>query len=59
MIHPVKICVNSLKIIFDLNVFFIKRNPNVPTVHFNYRFFEIEVAPNKFESWFGGGTDLT
>ncbi len=36
-----------------------KRNPNVPTLHFNYRFFEIEVAPNTFESWFGGGTDLT
>jgi len=35
------------------------RNPNVPTVHFNYRYFELEVAPNKFEWWFGGGTDLT
>lgn len=35
------------------------KNPYVPTIHFNYRFFEIEVAPNKFESWFGGGTDLT
>lgn len=35
------------------------RNPNVPTVHFNYRFFEIEVGENKYESWFGGGTDLT
>lgn len=35
------------------------RNPNVPTLHFNYRYFEIEVAPNKVESWFGGGTDLT
>lgn len=35
------------------------RNPNVPTLHFNYRYFEIEVAPNKYESWFGGGTDLT
>ncbi|CAF0870183.1 unnamed protein product [Brachionus calyciflorus] len=35
------------------------RNPYVPTVHFNYRYFELEVAPNKFEWWFGGGTDLT
>jgi coproporphyrinogen III oxidase len=35
------------------------RNPNVPTIHFNYRFFEIEVGENKYESWFGGGTDLT
>ena len=31
----------------------------MPTVHFNYRFFEIEVAPNQYEWWFGGGTDLT
>lgn len=35
------------------------RNPYVPTLHFNYRFFEIEVGENKYESWFGGGTDLT
>ena len=28
-------------------------------MHFNYRYFEIEVQPGKFESWFGGGTDLT
>jgi len=35
------------------------RNPNVPTLHFNYRFFEIEVGENQYESWFGGGTDLT
>lgn len=36
-----------------------KRNPNVPTLHFNYRFFEVETAPDKTEWWFGGGTDLT
>lgn len=35
------------------------RNPNVPTLHFNYRFFEVEIGPNQYESWFGGGTDLT
>lgn len=35
------------------------KNPNVPTLHFNYRFFQVEVGPNKYESWFGGGTDLT
>jgi coproporphyrinogen III oxidase len=28
-------------------------------MHFNYRFFQIEVAPNQHEWWFGGGTDLT
>ena len=28
-------------------------------MHFNYRFFEVEVAPGKTEWWFGGGTDLT
>ena len=37
----------------------LKTNPNVPTLHFNYRYFEVEVAPNKYEWWFGGGTDLT
>lgn len=40
------------------------RNPNVPTIHFNYRYFEVE-QPTEDESkkelmwWFGGGTDLT
>lgn len=35
------------------------RNPNVPTLHFNYRFFEVETSPGNTEWWFGGGTDLT
>ena len=35
------------------------RNPHVPTIHFNYRYFEIEDAEGKKHSWFGGGTDLT
>lgn len=40
------------------------RNPNVPTIHFNYRYFEIDQpASSGNESdkmwWFGGGTDLT
>lgn len=43
------------------------RNPNVPTVHFNYRYFEVEQPPTSDGSqeagrtmwWFGGGTDLT
>lgn len=34
------------------------RNPLVPTVHFNYRYFEIEDGSNS-QWWFGGGTDLT
>jgi coproporphyrinogen III oxidase len=36
-----------------------QRNPHVPTLHFNYRFFEVEIGPNQYEMWFGGGTDLT
>ncbi|XP_067621476.1 oxygen-dependent coproporphyrinogen-III oxidase isoform X1 [Eurosta solidaginis] len=34
------------------------RNPNVPTIHFNYRYFELE-SDNEKQWWFGGGTDLT
>lgn len=34
-------------------------NPMVPTVHFNYRFFEVDVEEGKSLWWFGGGTDLT
>jgi len=39
------------------------RNPHAPTIHFNYRYFEIldpkdpEGPPKAW--WFGGGTDLT
>jgi coproporphyrinogen III oxidase len=40
------------------------RNPNVPTIHFNYRYFEVEEEasngdPNLRRWWFGGGCDLT
>jgi len=36
------------------------RNPNVPTVHFNYRYFEVDDPKSgKIHWWFGGGTDLT
>ena len=36
------------------------RNPNVPTLHFNYRYFEVEDVTNKEKHWwFGGGTDMT
>ena len=34
-------------------------NPFIPTIHFNYRYFEVEVSGGKNWWWFGGGTDLT
>ncbi|TKK67827.1 oxygen-dependent coproporphyrinogen oxidase [Ilyomonas limi] len=35
-------------------------NPFVPTVHCNYRMFELyDEAHNVIDRWFGGGTDLT
>ncbi|XP_075975070.1 oxygen-dependent coproporphyrinogen-III oxidase isoform X2 [Anticarsia gemmatalis] len=34
------------------------RNPMVPTVHFNYRYFEVR-DKDGVQWWFGGGTDLT
>lgn len=34
------------------------RNPMVPTIHFNYRYFEVQ-ENNGIQWWFGGGTDLT
>lgn len=35
-------------------------NPHVPTVHCNYRMFELENAAGEaLDRWFGGGTDLT
>ena len=36
------------------------RNPNIPTVHFNYRYFEVNDTTNDEKHWwFGGGTDMT
>ncbi|KAH8305463.1 hypothetical protein KR018_006489 [Drosophila ironensis] len=35
------------------------RNPHVPTIHFNYRYFEVETDNGEKQWWFGGGTDLT
>lgn len=35
------------------------RNPMIPTIHFNYRYFEIENPDGTTQWWFGGGTDLT
>lgn len=34
------------------------RNPFVPTIHFNYRYFEVK-SGDDIQWWFGGGTDLT
>ncbi|GAB1606342.1 oxygen-dependent coproporphyrinogen-III oxidase-like [Argonauta hians] len=34
-------------------------NPHVPTIHFNYRYFETTAADGTVTWWFGGGTDLT
>ncbi|HSK11756.1 MAG TPA: oxygen-dependent coproporphyrinogen oxidase [Phnomibacter sp.] len=35
-------------------------SPLVPTIHFNYRMFELyDEAGNTIDRWFGGGTDLT
>src|SRR5690625_196667 len=36
------------------------QNPMVPTVHANWRYFELYDAQNKkIDAWFGGGQDLT
>jgi coproporphyrinogen III oxidase len=35
-------------------------NPFVPTVHANWRYFEMyDIEGTRIDSWFGGGTDLT
>lgn len=34
------------------------RNPLIPTIHFNYRYFEVK-SGDDVQWWFGGGTDLT
>lgn len=35
------------------------KNPMVPTIHFNYRYFEVVGEDGVKQWWFGGGTDLT
>ncbi|XP_053697951.1 oxygen-dependent coproporphyrinogen-III oxidase [Sabethes cyaneus] len=35
------------------------RNPMIPTIHFNYRYFEVTDSKGNKQWWFGGGTDLT
>ncbi len=34
-------------------------NPMVPTMHFNYRYFEVDIGEGNTLWWFGGGSDLT
>mmetsp|Transcript_1440 Transcript_1440/g.148 ORF Transcript_1440/g.148 Transcript_1440/m.148 type:complete len:82 (-) Transcript_1440:474-719(-) len=34
-------------------------NPNIPTVHLNYRILCIKEDGNVVDCWFGGGADLT
>ncbi len=34
-------------------------NPLVPTMHFNYRYFEVNAGDGEVLWWFGGGSDLT
>ena len=36
-----------------------QKNPHCPTIHFNYRYFEVTDERGEKEWWFGGGTDLT
>merc|ERR1712038_242393 len=35
------------------------QNPHAPTLHFNFRYFEVTGKDDKSTSWFGGGIDLT
>ena len=45
-----------------LSIVLHPRNPQVPTVHMNYRYFEVDTPDNKDQPvawWFGGGSDLT
>jgi len=48
-VPPVRFCATGISLIIH------PRNPLVPTVHANYRYFEQANG----DSWFGGGTDLT
>ncbi|CAH8582558.1 unnamed protein product [Heterobilharzia americana] len=34
-------------------------NPYVPTTHFNFRYFEVDLGNNRKSWWYGGGADLT
>ena len=53
--HPVPFFATGLSIVIH------PWNPHVPTVHLNYRYFEVEdpVTREPVAWWFGGGSDLT
>lgn len=34
-------------------------NPHAPTVHANFRYFEVKTEAGQTVAWFGGGADLT
>ena len=42
-----------------MSLVFHPRNPYVPTVHMNVRFFIAKAKDQRDIFWFGGGTDLT
>lgn len=43
-----------------LSIVIHPRSPHIPTVHLNYRYFELsDKEGNPIAWWFGGGTDLT
>lgn len=37
----------------------LQLNPHAPTMHFNFRYFEVTDEEGKRVWWFGGGCDLT
>jgi coproporphyrinogen III oxidase len=43
----------------SISLVFHPKNPFIPTVHANYRYFEFVLPDNRVIYWFGGGTDLT
>lgn len=50
---------SSVSLFDNYGTFQFQKNPSVPTVHFNYRYFEVTDEKGKKHWWFGGGTDLT
>jgi hypothetical protein len=49
----------SYFVIKQICICHFQKNPNVPTIHFNYRYFEVTDETGMKHWWFGGGTDLT
>lgn len=51
--HPVPLFTASISLVIH------PRNPHCPTVHANYRYFQIDLENGKQIWWYGGGSDLT